>query len=78
MNLQYSDKFKSLYEIEAVDFKGSSGKQSSFWMLMLKASGIFITMTLIVFFVVNYQFIKAQMIDWKGEGSKQTTDNRQQ
>jgi len=35
---------------------------------LAQLTGIFLTITLIVFFVVNYQFIKSQIIDWrKGE-----------
>ena len=71
MNLQYSNKFKSIYEIEAIDLERVSVKQPSFLIMLLKASGIFVTITLIVFFVVNYQFIKAQMIDWKEDSMNQ-------
>lgn len=45
-----------------------SNRQKSWKSLLLtlaQLSGIFLTITLIVFFVVNYQFIKSQIVDWK-------------
>lgn len=37
----------------------------SLFLTLAQLSGIFLTITLIVFFVVNYQFIKSQIVDWK-------------
>lgn len=37
----------------------------SLFLTLAQLSGIFLTITLVVFFVVNYQFIKSQIVDWK-------------
>lgn len=39
----------------------------SLLLTLAQLSGIFLTITFIVFFVVNYQFIKNQIVDWRKE-----------
>lgn len=55
--------FYSIYEKEAKILQQED--QSNFWLLLFKASGIFMVMTSIVFFVVNYPYIKSQLADWR-------------
>lgn len=53
--------FYSLYEMEALAY--DKKRQESFWVILLKASGIFVLITGIVFCIANYQFIKSQVLD---------------
>lgn len=62
--------FYTLYQIEAADYVGKL-KKPSFWLVLAQASGIFILITFIVFFVANYQFIKSQLSDWNNEKKSQ-------
>ncbi len=56
--------YKDFYHIEAQDFNVSIEKPS-LAMSLLKATGIFFLITFIVFGITNYQFIHAQVVDWK-------------
>jgi LPXTG-site transpeptidase (sortase) family protein len=52
--------------VEAEEFDISVDEPSLF-MSLLKATGIFFLITFIVFGITNYQFIQAQIVDWRGE-----------
>jgi len=57
--------FNNIYQLEATQvlpLDSAFSFKKLLW-LLLKASGIFLVITIIVFAVVNYQFIKAQIID---------------
>ena len=57
----------SFYKIENPYLDGDDIKEDNFWMNLIKATGIFFTFSFIVFFVVNYSFIRSQLIDWKNQ-----------
>lgn len=62
----------NLYQLEAENIEAPVKKGPSFWFIMLQATGIFFVITMIVFFVANYQFIKSQLVDWQ---KKETEKN---
>lgn len=64
--------FRTFYDIEAQSFDvGSpSSELPSLGMLLLKATGIFLTITFVVFFIVNYQYIRSQIFDWRQGSNK--------
>ncbi len=66
-SLQYKD----FYHVEAEDFDVFV-KEPSLIISLLKATGIFFLITFIVFGITNYQFIQAQIADWKGGNSNNT------
>ena len=51
-----------IYELEARDFNSVS--QDYFWKNLFQAGGIFVFLVFIVFFMVNFRFISAQLADW--------------
>lgn len=58
--------FVTLYDIEAQSFDvGFAEEEPSFWLLLLKATGIFFVITIIVFCIANYQYIRSQLFDWR-------------
>ncbi len=62
------NQFKDFYQVDAENFSQPVEKPS-LPILLLKATGIFLTITIIVFGITNYQFILAQISDWR-EGRK--------
>ena len=56
--------YKDFYHVEAQEFDVSVD-ESSLFMSLLKATGIFFLITFIVFGITNYQFVRAQLADWK-------------
>ncbi len=71
MEAQQVQDFISIYDLEAEEFAPQAQRQhTSLWKLLLKATGIFLTITLIVFFVANYQFIRSQVVDWRNSWGK--------
>lgn len=74
MEAQQAHNFISIYDLEAEEFAPSAQKRHlPLWKLLLKATGIFLMITFIVFFVANYQFIRSQIVDWKngwGQGDQ--------
>lgn len=59
--------FPSFYEMtELDDEKNNSLKR--FFITLAKSTGIFFLISFIVFFIVNYQFVKSQIVDWSGRG----------
>lgn len=56
--------YQDFYHIEAEKFT-SPVKESPLWLSLLKATGIFFLVTFIVFGITNYQFIQAQIADWR-------------
>jgi hypothetical protein len=51
-----------IYEIEAREF--NVGKVDVFWRNVFQSAGVFVFMTFIVFFMINFRFISSQMADW--------------
>ncbi len=51
-----------IYEIEARGF--NAGKVDVFWKNVFQSAGVFVFMTFIVFFMINFRFISSQMVDW--------------
>ncbi|MDD3607950.1 MAG: sortase, partial [Candidatus Moranbacteria bacterium] len=62
--------FYTLYQLEAAEYV-TKLRKPSFWLVLAQATGIFILITFIVFFVANYQFIKSQLLDWNNEKKSQ-------
>jgi LPXTG-site transpeptidase (sortase) family protein len=60
--------YKDFYQVEAEDF-AIEPENPSLFVTLLKATGIFFLITFIVFGITNYQFIKAQIVDWRSGGS---------
>jgi LPXTG-site transpeptidase (sortase) family protein len=60
-SLQYKD----FYHVEAQEFDVFV-EEPSLFMSLLKATGIFFLITFIVFGITNYQFMQAQIADWRG------------
>jgi len=60
-SLQYKD----FYHVEAQEFDVFVDEPSLF-VSLLKATGIFFLITFIIFGITNYQFIQAQIADWRG------------
>ena len=56
--------YKDFYHVEAQNFDVSVENESLF-MVLLKATGIFFLITFIVFGIANYQFVVAQISDWR-------------
>jgi LPXTG-site transpeptidase (sortase) family protein len=67
--------FVTLYDIEAQGFDGDlteAHAAPSLLRFLLKATGIFLTITFVVFFITNYQYIRSQIVDWRqGKGTKE-------
>jgi len=61
-SLQYKD----FYHVEAQEFDVFV-EEPSLFISLLKATGIFFLITFIVFGITNYQFIQAQLADWRGK-----------
>jgi LPXTG-site transpeptidase (sortase) family protein len=59
--------YKDFYHVEAQDFAVEQENPSIF-VVLLKATGIFFLITFIVFGITNYQFIQAQIADWRAGG----------
>lgn len=57
----------TIYDIEAEEFAKEHipAKKPPLWKLLVKATGIFIVITLIVFSIANYQYIQSQLIAWR-------------
>ncbi len=68
-------RFRTIYELEAQEFKAPPSQQdkslSGLFLLLFKASGIFFLITFIIFGIVNYQFIRNQLVDWWGGSGQQ-------
>ena len=62
-----TDYIPSFYKIENPYLDEDDIKEDNFWMNLIKATGIFFTISFIVFFVVNYSFIRSQLVDWKNQ-----------
>ncbi len=58
------DNFPVFYQIQENHLEQLAKERDNFWLILLKSTGIFITISLIVFFVVNYQFLFAQFSDY--------------
>jgi len=63
-----------IYELEANDFQVAAAQASDWWQTLLKVSGIFFTITIIVFFITNYPYIRSQLEDWEREKGSGNTD----
>jgi LPXTG-site transpeptidase (sortase) family protein len=61
-SLQYKD----FYHVEAQEFDVFV-EEPSLFISLLKATGIFFLITFIVFGITNYQFMQAQLADWRGK-----------
>lgn len=57
----------SFYKVENPYLDQDDSKKDNFWTSLIKATGIFFTISFIVFFIVNYSFIKAQLVDWRNQ-----------
>jgi hypothetical protein len=57
----------SFYKVENPYLDQDDSKRDNFWTSLVKATGIFFTISFIVFFIVNYSFIKTQLIDWRNQ-----------
>ena len=57
----------SFYKVENPYLDRDDSEKDNFWTNLVKATGVFFTLSFIVFFVVNYPFIKSQLIDWKNQ-----------
>lgn len=57
----------TIYDIEADEFAQTKApaQKPPIWKLLLKATGIFVVITLIVFSIANYQYIKSQLVAWR-------------
>ncbi|MEA1926488.1 MAG: sortase [Patescibacteria group bacterium] len=67
----------TIYDIEADEFK-TPVQSLPLWKLLLEASGVFVVITFIVFFIANYQYIQSQLVDWrqvKTDGKDFVKDN---
>ena len=51
-----------IYELEAHDFKTSV--KDPFWKNLFQTGGVFIFLTFVVFFMINFRFISSQLVDW--------------
>lgn len=65
----------SFYKIENPYLDQDESEKDTFWTSLVKATGIFFTISFIVFFVVNYSFIKAQLVDWRNQNQITTEYN---
>ena len=66
--------YKDFYHVEAQNFDVTVEEESLF-VVLLKATGIFFLITFIVFGIANYQFVKAQLLDWREGNSYADFDN---
>ena len=69
-SLQYKD----FYHVEAQEFDVFV-EESSLFISLLKATGIFFLITFIVFGITNYQFMQAQLADWRGKNDYSNFNN---
>ncbi|MDA3815148.1 MAG: hypothetical protein PF549_02165, partial [Patescibacteria group bacterium] len=51
-----------IYEIEASNFNAE--RVDFFWKNFFQAGGVFVFMTFVVFFMINFRFISIQLADW--------------
>lgn len=54
----------TIYDLEAEEFS-TPKEQLPLWKLLFKASGVFVTITIIVFAISNYAYIRSQLADWR-------------
>lgn len=66
MTVVQSLQYKDFYHVEAQEFDVFV-KEPSLFISLLKATGIFFMITFIVFGITNYQFMQAQLADWRGK-----------
>ncbi len=64
----------TIYDIEAEEFSQEPEKKSSLFVVLIKATGIFFTITLIVFGIANYPYIKSQLVEWRREQKGEKKD----
>lgn len=57
-----------IYELEARDFKINA--EDYFWKNLLQTGVVFVFLTFVVFFMINFRFISSQLVDWYDGGSK--------
>ncbi len=60
----HSKHLPDFYQIDELDV-GENKSLLSFFLSIIKATAIFFVITVIVFFVVNYPFIRSQIVDWQ-------------
>ncbi|MEA2006981.1 MAG: sortase [Patescibacteria group bacterium] len=71
MDAKQVQNFVSIYDLEAEAFAPEvQVPRVPLWKLLLKATGIFLTITFIVFLVANYHFVRSQILDWRNGWGK--------
>lgn len=66
----------NIYQIESGDFTPQN-KWKSLLLNLAKISMIFVFMTMVIFFIVNYQFIKYQLVGWFSDTDRARADFKQ-
>jgi len=65
-----TEQFPSFYEVLGIREEKKDNSLKNFFIAIAKSTGIFFLISFIVFFIVNYQFVKSQVIDWRqGDGA---------